>query len=125
MFTQKKITRPATSKTCESKFNYKYLIKAIAGKRPKFLTDLIYEANPSIDKSITILFDFIHSTLVDLLKEFTTSLFTQINYPKILSSYNSIPHYSTCNRNQVALKLARLHLILHDKYQTINANKFC
>ncbi|KAF0545004.1 hypothetical protein F8M41_002468 [Gigaspora margarita] len=89
-----KITRPATNKTRESKFNYKYLIKAMASKRPKFLTDLIYESNSSIDKSITILFDFIHSIFVDLLKEFTTSLFTQINYPKILSFYNSIPPYS-------------------------------
>jgi hypothetical protein len=120
-----KITRPATKNTPESKFNYKYLIKAMAGKRPKFLTDLIHEANPSIDKSITIPFEFIHSTFVDLLKEFTTSLFTQLNYPKILSSYNSIPPYSIRNRNQVALNLARLHLILHDKYQTINAYQFC
>ena len=101
-----KITRPATKNTPESKFNYKYLIKAMAGKRPKFLTDLIYEANSSIDKLITIPFDFIHSTFVDLLKEFTTSLFTQINYPKILSSYNSIPPYSIRNRNQVALNFA-------------------
>ena len=69
----------------------------MASKRFKFLTDLIHEANPSIDKSITIPFEFIHSTFVDLLKEFTTSLFTQLNYSKILSSYNSIPPYSIRN----------------------------
>src|ERR1043165_3893161 len=119
-----KIIRQASDKTPESKINYKYLVKTLAGKRPKFLTDLIYEANPSIDKSISIPFELIHSTFIALLQEFTTTLFTQLNYPKIFASYSSIPPYTTINRKQIALNLARLHLILHDKYKTIHAEKF-
>ena len=101
-----------------------YLIKTLAGRRPKFLTDLIYENNPSINQSFAIPFELIYSTLIALLKEFTTTLFTHLNYPKIFASYSSIPPYTTSNRTQVALNLARLHLILHDKYKTINAKKF-
>jgi len=66
----------------------------------------------------------VHSTLIALLKEFTTTLFIHLNYPKIFASYSSIPPYTTSNRTQIALNLARLHLILHDKYKTINAQKF-
>ena len=62
-----KIIQQASDKTPESKLNYKYLVKTLAGKRPKFLTDLIYEANPSIDKSISIPFELIHSTFISLL----------------------------------------------------------
>ena len=58
------------------------------------------------------------------MQEFTTTLFTQLNYPRIFASYDSIPPYTTTNRKQVALNLARLHLILHNKYKTIHAEKF-
>ena len=92
-----KITQAASEKTPESKLNYKYLVKTLAGKRPKFLTDLIYEANPSVDRSISIPFELIHSTFISLLQEFTTTLFTQLNYPRIFVSYDSIPPYTTTN----------------------------
>jgi len=92
-----KITQAASGKTPESKLNYKYLVKTLAGKRPKFLTDLIYKANPSVDRSISILFELIHSTFISLLQEFTTTLFTQLNYPRIFASYDSIPPYTTTN----------------------------
>ena len=56
--------------------------------------------------------------------QFTTTLFTKLNYPKIFTLYQSIPPYTTNNRNNIALNLARLHLYLQNNYQTINRNKF-
>jgi hypothetical protein len=119
-----KIIKQATENKPASKFNYMYLIKTLAGQRPKFLTDFIYENNPSTNQSFAIPFELIHSTLIALLKEFTITLFTHLNYPKIFTSYNLIPPYTISNRMQVALNFAHLHLILHNKYQTINTKKF-
>jgi len=108
----------------EFKHTFKYLMASLAGKRPKFLLDLILEANPSLDKNSIVPFCIILDTFKSLFLQFTTELFTQLNYKKILSSLSSIPPYSIRNRNQVALNLARIHLFLQDKYQTIHAQKF-
>src|SRR6185295_3651437 len=59
-----------------------------------------------------------------LLHKFTTTLFTKLNYFKILSLHKSIPLYTLQNRFQVAINLARIHLYLQDEYQTIDLSKF-
>ena len=48
----------------------------LAGKRPKFLLDLILEANPSLDKNSIVLFCIILDTFKSLFLQFTTELFT-------------------------------------------------
>src|SRR5205807_4090705 len=123
-FTPGKILKPASKDTPASKSNFKYLIKSMAGQYPDFLTDLIFNANPNIDKATTILFDIILSTFKSLLSKFTTILFTKLNYQKILSSYNSIPPYTIQNHNLFAINLIRIHFLLYDDYKTIHANKF-
>jgi hypothetical protein len=47
-----KIIQAASENASESKCNYKYLTKTLVSKKPKFLTNLIYEANSSVDRSI-------------------------------------------------------------------------
>jgi hypothetical protein len=107
-----------------SKYNFNYLIKNMTGERPKFLTDLIYQHNPSIDRTVTIPFDILLTTFKTLLSKFTKILFTKLNYAKIFSLHSSIPPYTISNRNNIALNLARLHLFLNNTYQTINRTKF-
>ena len=119
-----KITKPETKEEPASKWSFKYFIKTLAGTQPKFLTDIIYQHNPTIDTSITIPFDILHSTFKMLLHKFTTILFTKLNYSKILSLHKSIPPYTLQNRFQVAINLARIYLYLQNKYQTINLSKF-
>jgi hypothetical protein len=123
-FAPGKITKPATESEQASKWSFKYFIKTLAGAQPKFLTDIIYQHNPTIDNSITIPFDILHSTLKILLYKFTTTLFTKLNYAKILSLHKSIPPYTLQNRFQVAINLARIHLYLQNEYQTIDLAKF-
>jgi hypothetical protein len=123
-FAPGKITKPATESEQASKWSFKYFIKTLAGAQPKFLTDIIYQHNPTIDNSITIPFDILHSTLKILLHKFTTTLFTKLNYAKILSLHKSIPPYTLQNRFQVAINLARIHLYLQNEYQTIDLAKF-
>ena len=93
-FASGKITKPATEHEQASKWSFKYFIKTFAGLQPKFLTDIIYLHNPTIDNTITIPFDILHSTLKMLLHKFTTILFTKLNYSKILSLHKSIPSYT-------------------------------
>jgi len=97
---------------------------SLAGKRPQFLLNLIHNENPSLKKDAIIPFSIVLDSFKSLLLQFTTVLFTQLNYKKILTSLSSIPPYSIRNRNQVALNLARIHLFLQNKYQTIHAQKF-
>ena len=96
----------------------------MANDKSEFLTDFINSHNPSLDKTISYPFQVYHNTLKNLLKNFTTTLFTKLNYAKIFRSHYSILSYSTFNRNKVAINLARLHLYLYDKYQTIDYSKF-
>ena len=79
-FTLGKILKPASKDTPASKSNFKYLIKSMARQCPDFLTDLILNANPNIDKATTIPFDIIFSTFKSLLSKFTIILFTKLNY---------------------------------------------
>ncbi|CAG8748790.1 45946_t:CDS:2, partial [Gigaspora margarita] len=108
----------------EFKHTFKYLIALLAEKRPKFFLDLILETNLLLDKNSIVLFCIILDTFKSLFLQFTTELFTQLNYKKILLSLSSISLYSIRNRNQVALNLACIHLFLQDKYQTIYTQKF-
>src|SRR6185437_389631 len=118
------ISKQATDTQRASKYTFNYLLKQMAGQQPKFLSDLIYQHNPSIDRSITRPFEILFSTFKDILLQFTTTLFTKFNYPTIFTIYPSIPPYPTHNRNNIALNLARLHLYLQNNYQTINRSKF-
>src|SRR5690349_12281786 len=92
-----KVIKPATRNSKELRFTYSYLIKKMTRLRPQFLINFIYENNPDINKDISIPFNILHSTLEALLKEFIKTLFTELDYTKILTSYNSVPPYAIAN----------------------------
>ena len=77
----------------------------MAGQRPEFLTELIYQANPDINPNATIYFDLIESTLKDLLLKFTTILFTKMNYGEIFASPITIPLHKIQNHLQICLNI--------------------
>src|SRR5437868_1898357 len=104
--------------------SFKYFIRTMAGQRPKFLTELIYQANPDINSNVTIYFDLIESTLKNLLLKFTTILFTKMNYEEIFASSITILPYKIQKCLQICLNIARLHLYLTNNFQTINYTKF-
>jgi hypothetical protein len=107
------------------KNNFNYLLKTMAGYKPDFLTKFIFQANPSIDTSTTIPFKILLDTLKLLLTKFTSTLFTKLNYKAIFSSHVNIPPNTISNRTRIALNLARLHLFLNNRFQTIiNSTKF-
>lgn len=117
-------TQTNNTKTDESKYTFKYLLRSLAGLRPTFLTQFIYEANPNIDSNIEIPFNILYSTFTSLLGSFTETLFTKLNYKQIFCSHTNIPPYSIPNRNRIALNFARLHLYLNHTYKTINSTQF-
>ena len=96
----------------------------MAGQRPEFLTELIYQANPDINPNTTIYFDLIESTLKNLLLKFTTILFTKMNYGEIFASPITIPPHKIQNHLQICLNMAQLHLYLTDNFQSIDYKKF-
>jgi hypothetical protein len=116
--------KPATATQLALKASFYYIIRIMAGQRPEFLTDLIYNSNPNIDKSATIPFELLESTLKNLILKFTTILFTKLNYLEIFASPVTIPPYTAHNRLQLCLNLARLHLFLSNNYQSIDYQKF-
>ena len=63
----------------------------MADQRPEFLTKLIFQCNPTIDKAATIPFEILESTLKKLILKFTTILFTKLNYAEIFASLATIP----------------------------------
>ena len=67
----------------------------MANDKPKFLVEFIDSHNLSLDQTISYPFQVYHNTLKNLLKNFTTTLFTKLNYTKIFHSHYSIPPYST------------------------------
>jgi hypothetical protein len=116
--------KPATDNRKALKTSFYHIIRKIAGQRPKFLTDLIYNSNPTISKEATIPFNTLESTLKKLILKFTTILFTKMNYSKIFASSLTIPPYTNKNRTQFCLNIARIHLYLSENYQTIDYIKF-
>jgi len=96
----------------------------MAGQRPKFLTDLIYQSNPTTSRDATIPFDILESFLKKLILKFTTILFTKINYAEIFASSLTIPLHTSKNWINFCLNLARIHLHLSKDYKTIDYNKF-
>jgi hypothetical protein len=98
--------KPATATQPALKASFYYIIRIMAGQCPEFLTDLIYNSNPNIDKSATIPFDLLESTLKNLLLKFTTVLFTKLNYLEIFASPVTIPPYTAHNHLQLCLNLA-------------------
>jgi hypothetical protein len=63
----------------------------MAGARPQFLTELIFNSNPNIDSNATISFNILESTLKKLILKFTTILFTKLNYASIFASSITVP----------------------------------
>jgi hypothetical protein len=96
----------------------------MAGQRPKFLTDFIFQVNPTIDQEVTIPFEILETTLKNLILKFTSILFTKMNYAEIFKSSATIPPYKQQNRHHLCINLARLHLYLDNNYQTIDYTKF-
>jgi hypothetical protein len=118
------ILKKAKGEQPELKANFEYLIKTMASRRPDFLTELIFKFNPQTHSNATIPFDTLYTNLKFILTKFTITLFTKLNYAKVLSLVESIPPSTLQNRNQVALNLARLYLYLTDNYQQIDYEKF-
>ena len=106
------------------KYSFNYLLNKIASDKPDFLVDHISDYNMALNQEVVLPFKVYLDALKNLLKNFTNILFTKLNYAKIFRSHYSIPPYSNFNRCKVAINFARLHLYLHDKYQTIDYSKF-
>ncbi|CAG8472572.1 6724_t:CDS:2 [Gigaspora margarita] len=104
--------------------SFNYLLKITAQKCPEFLIDFIKKFNPDLDPLFNLPFTAIQTTLKNLLTKFTQVFFTKLNYAHILRSHYSIPLYTAANRNKVAINLARLHLFLYNRYQTIHYQNF-
>ena len=75
------------------KASFKHLLHSMVGLRPDFLIDLIFEHNPDIDKNATIPFDYLESTFKNITLQFTTILFTKLNYKEIFGSPVTVPSY--------------------------------
>src|SRR5207237_9456584 len=90
--------KPATKTKKALKASFYQIIRNMVGQRPKFLTDLIFQSNPNIDKNATIPFDILESMMKKLVYKFTTILFTKLNYTKIFASLYTIPLYKTNSR---------------------------
>jgi hypothetical protein len=116
--------KPATNNRKALKSSFFQLIRTMAGSKPQFLIDLIFQNNPNTNKEATIPFNILEATLKKIIHKFTTILFTKLNYAEIFSSSATIPPYKNQNRLQFCLNLARLHLYLSDNYQSINYKKF-
>lgn len=104
--------------------SFKHLLRHMAGLQPQFLTDIIFEYNPDISSDATIPFTYLETTLKTVIHQFTTVLFTKLNYKEIFASPVTVPPYKAQNRLQLCLNIARLHLFLSNNYQTINYKKF-
>src|SRR5260363_394524 len=91
------IIKPETKNNKPLKASFHYIIHLIAGGRPAFLTDYIYQTNPNIDKEATIPFNILETTFKKILYKFTTILFTQFNYAEIFASSITIPSYKPAN----------------------------
>ena len=118
------ILKTATLDKQPLKASFYHIICTMAGERPEFLTNYIYQINPSINKQATIPFNILEDTFKKIVSKFTTILFTKLNYIEIFASSATIPPYKPENRLQFCLNLARLHLYLHNSYQHIDYNKF-
>jgi hypothetical protein len=118
------VLKKAKGQQTELKANFEYLIKSMASKRPKFLTELIYKFNPQTHTEAPIPFNILYTNFKSILGKFTSTLFSKLNYHKILTSLESIPPNTIQNRIQVALNLARLHLYLNEGFQSIDYKKF-
>ena len=100
------ILKKAKGEQPELRANFEYLIKTMAGKRSSFLTELIYKSNSQIHQNTTIPFKTLYTNFKLILTKFTTTLFTKLNYAKVLSLIEFIPPSTLQNHNQVALNLA-------------------
>ena len=117
--------KPATKTKKVLKASFYQIIRNMARQWPKFLTDLIFQSNPNIDKNATIPFDVLESMMKKLILKFTTILFTKLNYAEIFASPYTIPPYKTNGRLQFCMNLARIHLHLSENYQqALNYTKF-
>ena len=92
-------------------------------QKPQFLTEFIYQ-NLLNTQYTNILYNYFLLTFRNILFNFTTVFFTQLNYKKIFYSHYLLPPHSITKRFQIAINLARLHLFLYNKYKTINYTKF-
>ena len=108
--------KPATEKHKALTASFYHIIRQMAGKRPKFLSEIIFQTNPDIDREATIPFDILEGSLKKLIHKFTTILFTKLNYSEIFASPVTVPPYKTQNRLQFCINLARLHLYLSNNY---------
>ena len=106
------------------KASFYHIIRVMAGERPDFLTQYIFQINSSINQQATIPFNILEDTLKKIISKFTTILFTKLNYIEIFASPTTIPPYKPKNCSQFCLNLAHLHLYLSDNYQAIDYNKF-
>ena len=116
--------KPTKANQPTYKASFKHLLRHMAGSQPQFLTDIIFEYNPNISSNATIPFIYLETTLRTIILQFTTVLFTKLNYKEIFASPVTVPPYKAQNRLQLCLNIARLHLYLSNNYQTINYKKF-
>jgi hypothetical protein len=123
-FKPKTEIKPKISDQPALKASFYHIIHKMAEERPQFLVDFIQKNNPNTDKAITIPFNVLEETLKKLILTFTTVFFTKHNYPKIFASSATIPPYTSPNRLQFCINLARLHLYFTNNYQAIDYIKF-
>ena len=105
--------------------SFNNLLQNMILQKPQFLFDIIYQ-NTSNTSSFNsnISSELLLFTFKNILSNFTTVLFTSLNYKKIFHSHYFLPPHYISQRAHIAINLARLHLFLHNKYQTINYTQF-
>ena len=64
----------------------------MAGQRPKFLTDLIFQSNPNINKNETILFDILESIMKNLSLSLQQFYLPNLTMQKFLHNYIQFLH---------------------------------
>src|SRR5689334_12605095 len=118
-----RIIQPKAPNQQATKSNFNDLLQHMASQQPQFLTDFIHQNLTNINNT-NISPNYLLFIFRDILSNFTTVLFTKLNYKKIFHSNYFLPPYSIPKRSQIAINLARLHLFLLNQYKTINYIKF-
>ncbi|CAG8811394.1 45785_t:CDS:1, partial [Gigaspora margarita] len=87
--------------------NFNDLLQNMILQKPQFLLDIIYQNtsntlsyNPNISSELLLF------TFKNILSNFTTVLFTSLNYKKIFHSHYFLPPHSTSQRAHIAINLA-------------------
>src|SRR6185295_10094878 len=85
-----RIQKNETTNQQNTKSNFNEFLNNMILQKPQFLTEFIYQNTPNIQHT-NISHNYLLLTLRDILSNFTTVLFTKLNYKKIFHSHYFLP----------------------------------